>query len=154
MSALQSQSTVWLFVPIDPRTCEPLENESAFLELFAGTLAGIMLGTMGLEHLAHAVDLAENLGDLQTALRPQVTAQATARAIYAYQRNPKPFAPGEIPGVWVPAQVPTAKLMMELQRLGVRPATGGVVRPVATKGEVPWRVIQRSRPVPRLRPRW
>lgn len=151
-ASMQPHTTVWLFVPIDPRTCEPLENESAFLELFAGTLAGIVLGTMGLEHLAHAVDLAENLGDLQTALRPQVTAQATARAIYAYQRNPKPFALGEIPGVWVPAMVPTSRLRMELQRLGVMPPTGGIVKPAAPSAAVPWRVC--SRPVPRLRPRW
>lgn len=151
-ASFQPQTTVWLFVPIDPRTCEPLEKESAFLELFAGTLASIVMGTMGLEHLAHAMDLAENLGDLQSALRPQISAQATARAIYAYQRNPTPFALGEIPGVWVPAMVPTSRLRMELQRLGVMPPTGGIVGAVVADASLPWRV--RSRPVPRLRPRW
>lgn len=151
-ASFQPRTTVWLFVPIDPRTCEPLEKESTFLELFAGTLASIMLGGMGLEHLAHMCDLAENLGDLQDALRPQVTAQATARAVLAYQRNPKPFALGEIPGVWVPAMVPTHKLTMELQRLGVMPPTGGIQRATAASASVPWRVRDQSRP--RLRPRW
>jgi hypothetical protein len=154
-ASLQHQTTLWVFVPIDPHMCEPLEKESAFLELFASCLSSVVLGGMGLEWLAHAMEISEHLGSLHDVLKPQVTSQATTRAILAWQRNPTPFAPGETPGVMVPVQVATAKLTYELQRLGVMPPTGGMIsRPVASSAAVPWRVVDRSRPANRPRPRW
>jgi hypothetical protein len=153
-ASFQPHTTLRFFVPIDPRTCEPVEKESAFLELFAGALASVVLGGLGLEALAHANDLADNLGALQSALRVQITPQATTRAINAWRRKPTPFAPGVTPGVWVPASVPTSTLAYELQRLGVVPATGCVKRGIVASVEVPWRVVDRSRPANRPRPRW
>lgn len=156
-----------IFVPLDPATLEPQE-ESTFLELFAGHLAGCTLGFVGLEHLEHLLDMGDLMGQLQDTLRPQVNAAALNREIQAYRQNPRRWAPGEIPGVWVPVLVPRYVMDRVMARLypslGIdwrtppEPSTPwrGVVsnlRPVtpgpAAKSE-PWR----WRVVPRLTPRF
>ena len=94
-----------IFVPLDRETLEPQE-ESVFLEAFAGHLAGCTLGFVGLEHLEHLVDMGDLLGQLQDTLRPQINPMALQREIQAYRQNPRPWAPGVNPGVWVPVLVP------------------------------------------------
>lgn len=145
-----------IFVPIDPRTLDPVENESAFLELFAGSLASMVLGGMGFEALAHVIDMQEALGDIQDAVRPVVTANAVVRAINFYRRYPVPFSPGEVPGVWVPVSVPQRQMDATMARLfpalGVDWRTPNSVAQ-ATARDVPYRTVDRSRR-PALRPRW
>lgn len=97
------------------------------------------------------MDIAENPGPLQLALRFQVTPQASARAIKAYHQSPLPFPLGTTPGVLVPVRVANDRLPLELQRLGMVPPTGGVQRPAAQSAGVPWFVRDQSRPRPRAR---
>lgn len=143
--------TLLLFVPLDPRTLEPHE-ESAFLEAFAGSLAGCTLGFMGLEHLAHLVDMSDVLGQFQDTIRPQVTQGALYRAINAYRLNPRPFAPGEIPGVWVPVSVPAYRLDATMARLYPELGVNWRVAPKRDAVDVPWRQTRRCSPRLELRP--
>lgn len=143
--------TLMLFVPLDPRTLTP-ETESVFLEAFAGSLAGCVLGTFGLEHLAHLIDMADVMGQIQDSLRPQVTQAALATAIQAYRENPRPFPPGTTPGVWVPVLVPRFTLDAVMAKLF--PAQGVNWRVAPELANVPWRKRRDSHYRPQLRPRW
>jgi len=143
--------TLMLFVPLDPRTLEPQE-ESVVLEAFAGSLAGCTLGFMGMEHLAHLVDMSDMLGQFQDTIRPQVTQGALFRAINAYRMNPRPFAPGEVPGVWVPVSVPAYRLDATMARLYPELGVNWRVPGPKPAADVPWRQTRRCSPRLELRP--
>lgn len=156
--------TIYVFVPIDPRVANP-EHASEFLDLFAGTIASITMGAAGLEHLSHFVDIQESLNDLQEALLPVPRAEDVARAVAFWRRNPRPFAPGEVPGVLVPVRVPQFQMDVTLSRLfpGLSPtwrtddprALAMASTPEAKAKDVPWRRRSyNSYPAPRLRPPW
>lgn len=154
---------VHVFVPIDPREANP-ECGNEFLDLFGSAIGGMVLGTLGLEHLSHFVDLQENLGDLQDALLPVPRAQDVAVAVAAYRRNPRPFALGEVPGVMVPVRVPRFQMDVTLSRVypGLSPTwrtdvpgvqASPASAPTARVRDVPWRRRSvNSFPAPRLRP--
>lgn len=99
--------TVEFFVPCDPAS--ELEEDRVEDE-FVAMLSGAVLGGLGFDALHHAIEGLEHVSEIADALRPTVQPQQVTAAIQAYRRNPCPFAPGEIKGVWVRFQVPRQRL--------------------------------------------
>jgi hypothetical protein len=148
---MNRQDTFLLFVPIDARTLEP-EQESVVLEAFAGSIAGCTLGLMGLEHLAHLVDMSDMLGQFQDAIRPQITQGALRHAINAYRMKPTPFPPGTTPGVWVPISIPSYRLDATIARLYPELGVNWRQAPKPAAADVPWRKTRRCSPRFEFRP--
>lgn len=151
MKAPPFTEPLMVFVPLDPRTLTP-ETESVFLEAFAGSLAGVVLGGLGIEWLAHVVDMHDLLGQIQDSVRPQISQVALAQAIQAYRLNPRPFPPGQVPGIWVPVLVPSLKMDAVMAKLYPELGLNWRLNPPPHASNVPWR--RRSAYRPQLRPRW
>lgn len=107
----------WMFVPINPETCDLEQSESTLLELFGSGIAGAVMGAIGWEFLSHVLDVGEHLGGLQDAMRPQIRPIQIFDALAAWKANPRPFAKGEVPGIWVRVPVPRPRVRMALDRV-------------------------------------
>lgn len=99
--------TIEFFVPCDPN--HELDEERAEDE-FVAMLAGAVLGGLGFDALHHAIEGLEHVSEIADALRTTIQPQQVTAAIQAYRRNPRPFALGEVKGVWVRLQVPRQRL--------------------------------------------
>ena len=93
-------TTVEFFMACDPENGEAEEPEE-LLALFAGS----MLGFAGFELLHHCIEGLEHAAEISDALRPQVQPQQIRDAAKAFRQNPRPFAPGEVKGLWIQLQV-------------------------------------------------
>ncbi|BFI94981.1 MAG: hypothetical protein RSP_04910 [Rhodanobacter sp.] len=102
---LEFESIEW-FVACDPMEMEEEQVEPEFLAI----VSGAVLGSLGLEHLHHALEGLEHIGELQDSLRPVIQRQQLTDAIAAFKRSPRAFAPGEVKGVWLRIQVPRQQL--------------------------------------------
>lgn len=140
-------TTVEFFISCDPDSDLETREPEELLSLFAGAV----LGGMGFELLHHVLEGIEHVSDIADALRPQVQAQQIQRAIAAYRRSPRPFAPGEVKGVWVQLRVARHVLRQTIRQTA--PSNQRIAPPVASANAACRQFLpQRLRPTPR--PTW
>ena len=94
-------TTVEFFMACDPENGLEADEPEELLGLFAGAV----LGGSGFELLYHCVEGLEHASEIGDALRPQVQPQQIRDAATAFRRNPHPFAPGEVKGLWIQLQL-------------------------------------------------
>jgi hypothetical protein len=95
-------TTIEFFLACDPENGLEAEEPEELLAMFAGS----MLGVAGFELLHHCIEGIEHAAEIGDALRPQVQPQQILDAARAFRQNPRPFAPGEVKGLWIQLQVP------------------------------------------------
>jgi hypothetical protein len=117
-------ATVEFFMACDPENGLEAEEPEELLGLFAGSI----LGGAGFELLHHCIEGLEHAAEIGDALRPQVQPQQIRDAARTFRQNPRPFAPGEVKGLWIQLQVPRQVLRQVIRQTA--PSARFVAAPV------------------------
>lgn len=134
-------TTVEFFMACDPENGLEAEEPEELLGLFASSI----LGCAGFELLHHCIEGLEHAAEIGDALRPQVQPQQIREAALSFRQNPRPFAPGEVKGLWIQLQVLRQVLRQVIRQTA--PSARAVVAPVISAP-----VSRRPFLPPRLRP--
>jgi hypothetical protein len=134
-------TTVEFFLACDPEAGLEAEEPEELLALFAGSV----LGGAGFELLHHCIEGLEHAAEIGDALRPQVQPQQIREAALAFRQNPRPFAPGEVKGLWIQLQVPHQVLRQVIRQTA--PSAHVAAAPVISAP-----ALRRTFLPPRLRP--
>jgi len=105
-------TTVEFFMACDPENGLEADEPEELLALFAGAV----LGCAGFELLHHCIEGLEHASEIGDSLRTQVQPRQIRDAATAFRRNPRPFAPGEVKGLWIQLQVPRRVLRQVIRQ--------------------------------------
>lgn len=134
-------TTVEFFLACDPENGLETEEPEELLGLFASSI----LGGAGFELLHHCIEGLEHAAEIGDALRPQVQPQQIRDAARIFRQNPRPFAPGEVKGLWIHLQVPHQVLRQVIRQTA--PSAHVAAVPVISAP-----ALRRTSLPPRLRP--
>ena len=117
-------TTVEFFLACDPENGLEAEEPEELMGLFAGSI----LGGAGFELLHDCIEGLEHAAEIGDALRPQVQPQQIRDAALSFRQNPRPFAPGEVKGLWIQLNVPRQVLRQVIRQTA--PSARVVAAPV------------------------